>query len=77
MILFKKVKSLTEYLQKLRNQNVSVGFVPTMGALHKGHISLITKAKNVCDIVVCSVFVNPVQFNNKTDFEKYPWEHTL
>jgi pantoate--beta-alanine ligase len=72
MILFKKAKPLTEYLQKSRNQNVSVGFVPTMGALHNGHISLIKKAKNECDIVVCSIFVNPVQFNNKTDFEKYP-----
>jgi len=72
MILFKKAQSLTEYLQKLKSQNVSVGFVPTMGALHNGHISLIKKAKKECDIVVCSVFVNPVQFNNKTDFEKYP-----
>ena len=72
MILFKKAKALTEHLKKLRNQNVSVGFVPTMGALHNGHISLITKAKKECDIVVCSIFVNPVQFNNKTDFEKYP-----
>jgi len=72
MILFKKAKALTEHLKKLRNQNVSVGFVPTMGALHNGHISLITKAKKECDIVVCSIFVNPVQFNNKNDFEKYP-----
>lgn len=72
MILFKKAQSLTEYLQKLKSQNVSAGFVPTMGALHNGHISLIKKAKEICDVVVCSVFVNPVQFNNKTDFEKYP-----
>jgi pantoate--beta-alanine ligase len=72
MILFKKAKPLTEYLQKLRSQNISVGFVPTMGALHNGHTSLIKKARNECNIVVCSIFVNPVQFNNKTDFEKYP-----
>lgn len=72
MILFKKTKSLTEHLQKLSGKNVSLGFVPTMGALHNGHISLITKAKKECDIVVCSIFINPVQFNNKNDFEKYP-----
>ncbi len=72
MILFKKANALTEHLQKLKSKNVSVGFVPTMGALHSGHISLITQAKKESDIVVCSVFVNPVQFNNKTDFEKYP-----
>jgi pantoate--beta-alanine ligase len=72
MILFKKAKPLTEHLQKLRNSKVSIGFVPTMGALHNGHISLITKAKRECDVVVCSIFVNPVQFNNKNDFENYP-----
>lgn len=72
MILFKKANALTEHLQKLKSKNVSVGFVPTMGALHSGHISLITQAKKESDIVVCSIFVNPVQFNNKTDFEKYP-----
>ena len=72
MILFKKTQQLTQYLQKLRNSTVSVGFVPTMGALHQGHISLILKAKKECDIVICSIFVNPVQFNNQHDFEKYP-----
>jgi pantoate--beta-alanine ligase len=72
MILFKKTESLIHHLQKLRKSAVSTGFVPTMGALHSGHISLIKKAKNECDIVVCSIFVNPVQFNNKIDFEKYP-----
>src|SRR5438874_13754042 len=72
MILFKKIGSLIRHLQKLRKSAVSIGFVPTMGALHNGYISLIKKAKNECDIVVCSIFVNPVQFNNKIDFEKYP-----
>ncbi len=72
MVLFKKIKPLAEYLQKRISKNLSVGFIPTMGALHNGHISLIKKAKTECDIVVCSIFVNPVQFNNKSDFEKYP-----
>lgn len=72
MTLFKKSKTLTEHLKKLRIKKALVGFVPTMGALHNGHISLIKKAKEVCDIVVCSIFINPTQFNNKNDFEKYP-----
>ena len=72
MILFKTTELLTQHLQKIRNSIVSIGFVPTMGALHNGHVSLITKAKKECDMVVCSIFVNPVQFNNKNDFEKYP-----
>lgn len=72
MIVFKKAASLIVHLQKLRNKNISTGFVPTMGALHNGHISLIKKAAASCDAVVCSIFINPVQFNNKNDFEKYP-----
>ncbi|MDC1156031.1 pantoate--beta-alanine ligase, partial [Candidatus Pelagibacter sp.] len=50
----------------------SVGFVPTMGGIHKGHISLINKSKKVCKKTLVSIFINPKQFNNKNDFKNYP-----
>lgn len=63
---------MQSYLQKLKSNNKKIGFVPTMGALHNGHLSLIKHSKTADNITVCSVFVNPVQFNDKKDFEKYP-----
>lgn len=72
MILFKEKVTIANYLRQLKQQRRSIGFVPTMGALHAGHTSLIEKSKNLNDITVCSIFVNPTQFNDLKDFEKYP-----
>lgn len=72
MQLFKKAVSLRNYLDTQRKQGKKIGFIPTMGALHKGHLSLITPSKNGDDISLCSIFVNPTQFNDPVDFQKYP-----
>jgi pantoate--beta-alanine ligase len=72
MILFKDPDCLSRYIDTLRIQHTIIGFVPTMGALHPGHISLLEQSKKQTDITVCSIFVNPTQFNDRKDYEKYP-----
>lgn len=72
MIIFKIAEQLTDYIQKQKKENRKIGFVPTMGALHQGHLSLIEACKKLNDLTVCSIFVNPTQFNNADDFKHYP-----
>jgi pantoate--beta-alanine ligase len=72
MILFKKVLPLMQHLDRVRKSGQQIGFVPTMGALHEGHLALLGESKKQTDVTVCSIFVNPTQFNNPTDYWLYP-----
>ena len=71
MQIFYTKNKLTDYLKDLAKDKL-IGFIPTMGALHKGHLSLIKSSNNNCDITVCSIFINPTQFNRTSDFKSYP-----
>lgn len=72
MKIFEKIADTKAYLQQHNNNGKTIGFVPTMGALHEGHLELMRRAKNENDILAVSVFVNPIQFNNPEDLKKYP-----
>jgi pantoate--beta-alanine ligase len=72
VLIFTKIDELLPYLHEKKASGLTLGFVPTMGALHAGHISLIEASKNTCDLTICSIFVNPTQFNDKKDLERYP-----
>ena len=72
MIIFNNIVGFKNHLRKLKNDNITIGFVPTMGALHNGHTSLIKKSVLENDYSVVSIFINPTQFNNINDYESYP-----
>jgi pantoate--beta-alanine ligase len=72
MEVFTSISALRIFLDKCRATNQQIGLVPTMGALHDGHVSLVKAAREQVQIVVCSIFINPIQFNNKEDLDKYP-----
>jgi pantoate--beta-alanine ligase len=72
MHIFHTIASLRSYLHLERQQGKTIGFVPTMGALHEGHLSLIEASNTQNNLTVCSIFVNPIQFNNPDDLARYP-----
>ncbi len=72
MIIFKYAGELARYIQQQKTAGKQIGFVPTMGALHNGHIALIDQSKKDTGVTVCSIFVNPTQFNNPSDYQLYP-----
>lgn len=72
MIIFKIADQIAAYLSNERKNHKTIGFVPTMGALHEGHISLVQTSKKQNELTVCSIFINPIQFNNEEDFKRYP-----
>jgi len=72
MLIFRKAQQLSDHIVKQRNRGRRIGFVPTMGALHHGHLTLIHSALSAGTYTICSIFVNPTQFNNPEDFKHYP-----
>jgi len=76
VIIIETIQEMQEFIKKCKKQGKSIALVPTMGSLHKGHLTLIERAKEVCDVVVTSIFVNPTQFGPNEDFAKYPRDLT-
>jgi len=72
MRVINEIKPLRDILLQNKIDNKTIGLVPTMGALHAGHIKLIQESIEECDVTVCSIYVNPTQFNNQVDLDKYP-----
>ena len=72
MKLFSKTEDISDYISDLKKKNKNIGFIPTMGALHDGHFSLIKRSQSENDVSICSIYVNPTQFNEKSDLAQYP-----
>src|SRR6201989_1455190 len=72
MLILTKRADLRAFIGIAKDSRKTIGFVPTMGALHQGHISLLNYSKQQCDLSICSIFVNPTQFNDPKDLERYP-----
>lgn len=76
MEMINRRQRMASITRKLRRENKTIGFVPTMGSLHKGHLTIIDEARKMSDVVIVSIFVNPAQFNDQKDFDRYPRDLT-